>query len=178
MNFFNKIFKKKEEDDKNPESRNSKLPACLPACPRRQAQAGAGREIRKEAGSDSGAGEVNLDKENIKEEKRATKTENALIAHRILIKPRVTEKTANLAKENKYVFEVANGINKIEVKKALEAVYGVAATDVNIIKMKGKKTGAMRRIFGKRKDWKKAVVTLKNGESIDVYSTEDKKQRR
>lgn len=162
MSIFNKIFKRKEEDGKNPESRNSKLP-CLPS----------GREIRQEIGSDSVAGESNIDKADAKEEKMHgsySKAGKAPINYRVLAKPLITEKTANLDREGKYVFEVANGVNKIEVKKELEAVYGVTATNVNIIKMKGKKTGAMRRIFGKRKDWKKAVVTLKKGESIEIYS--------
>ena len=58
--------------------------------------------------------------------------------------------------------------NKIEIAKAVNDVYGVKPVSVNIIKTKGKKTRS-GRVTGKRKDWKKAVVTLKKGESIKIY---------
>ncbi|MCG2691137.1 50S ribosomal protein L23 [Candidatus Parcubacteria bacterium] len=70
--------------------------------------------------------------------------------------------------ENKYIFEVAKKANKIEIAKAVIEVYGIKPVSVNIIKMQGKKT-RYGKIAGKRKDWKKAVVTLPEGESIKVY---------
>lgn len=89
-------------------------------------------------------------------------------AYRILVKPLVTEKAANLGTENKYVFAVSSKANKIEIAKAINEVYGIKPVAVNIIKMQGKKT-RYGRVAGRTKDWKKAVVTLPEGESIKVY---------
>jgi len=89
-------------------------------------------------------------------------------AFRVLAKPLVTEKATELVSQNKYTFVVAREANKIEVAKAVYAVYGVKPMSVNIVSMKGKAV-TRGRIKGKRKDWKKAVVTLKKGESIKIY---------
>lgn len=89
-------------------------------------------------------------------------------AYRVLVRPMVTEKATNLSSVNQYVFMIDNDANKIEVSKAIYEVYGVKPTEVNIIKVKGKKVNR-GRITGKRKDFKKAIVTLKKGESISVY---------
>jgi len=89
-------------------------------------------------------------------------------AFRVLVKPLVTEKATDLSSSNKYVFVVTNAANKIEVAKAVYAVYGVRPVSVNIISMKGKQV-TRGRIKGKRKDWKKAIVTLKKGDSIKIY---------
>lgn len=89
-------------------------------------------------------------------------------AYRILIKPLVTEKVSNLGALNKYVFAVAGGANKIEIAKAVKEIYGVKPVGVNIIKMLGKKA-RYGKISGKRKDWKKAIVTLPKDETIKIY---------
>jgi len=89
-------------------------------------------------------------------------------ASRLLVRPLVTEKATTLAASSKYVFVVDKKANKISVTKAIESVYGVKATDVNIINMKGKRV-ARGKIKGKRKDWKKAIVTLAKGETIAIY---------
>lgn len=89
-------------------------------------------------------------------------------AYRVLIKPMVTEKATNLGSSNQYVFMVGIDTNKIEVSKAIQEVYGVKPISVNIIKVKGKKVNR-GRITGKRKDFKKAVITLKKGDAISVY---------
>ncbi len=89
-------------------------------------------------------------------------------AYRVLIKPMVTEKATNLVSSNQYVFMVGIDTNKIEVSKAIQEVYGVKPISVNIIKVKGKKVNR-GRITGKRKDFKKAVITLKKGDTISVY---------
>jgi large subunit ribosomal protein L23 len=86
----------------------------------------------------------------------------------ILVKPLVTEKASRLASENKYAFIVSLGANKISVAKAVKAIYGVNVLKVNIIKMEGK--AVLRgRIKGRRSDFKKAIVTLKKGETISIY---------
>lgn len=89
-------------------------------------------------------------------------------AYRWIVKPLVTEKASVLNALNQYVFAVAKDANKIEVAKAIEAIYGVRPTSVNMLRVSGKNV-RVGRIQGKRKDWKKAVVTLPAGKSIKVY---------
>lgn len=89
-------------------------------------------------------------------------------AYKVLVKPLVTEKVSNLGVLNKYIFAVALSANKIEVAKAIKEIYGVKPVGVNIINMQGKKA-RYGRISGRRKDWKKAIVTLPKGETIKVY---------
>lgn len=101
----------------------------------------------------------------VKERKEKRKFGNA---YKILLKPLVTEKAANLGTENKYVFAVASKANKVEIAKAVKEVYGIKPISVNIIKMSGKNVRS-GRIIGKRKDWKKAIIALPKGESIKVY---------
>jgi large subunit ribosomal protein L23 len=86
-------------------------------------------------------------------------------SHRVLHNHHLSEKTNALAGSGRYVFVVAKTANKIEIKKSVEAVYGVHVAKVNTVNTKGKsrKTG---RTSGKTQDWKKAVVTLKAGEKI------------
>lgn len=87
---------------------------------------------------------------------------------RVLMEPLITEKATELGVHNKYAFIVAGIANKIEVAKAIYTVYGVKPVSVNIVNMKGKVV-TRGRIRGQRKDWKKAVVTLKKGDSIKIY---------
>ena len=90
------------------------------------------------------------------------------LSARTLVKPLVTEKAANLSDNGKYAFIVNVNANKIEVAKAVSDVYGVKVEAVNIIKMKGKAV-SRGRIKGSRNDFKKAIVTLKKGEKIQMY---------
>ena len=78
-----------------------------------------------------------------------------------------TEKGANLMVLNKYLFWVAKDSNKIEIKKSVEDIYKVKVDGVNTIMMRGK-SKRVRYAIGKTPDWKKAVVTLKDGNKIDV----------
>lgn len=89
-------------------------------------------------------------------------------AHRVLIRPLITEKAANLGTLNKYAFVVSDKANKIEVSKAVTAVYGVKPINVNIVCVKGKVV-TRGRLKGRRSDLKKAIVTLKKGETIQIY---------
>ena len=81
----------------------------------------------------------------------------------------LTEKGSVLREEeNKYLFEVHPLSNKIEIKKAVETLFKVAVDDVNTLIVRGR----MRRMGpsrAKTKNWKKAIVTLKDGESIDFF---------
>jgi len=85
----------------------------------------------------------------------------------VLIGPMLTEK-GTLMKEtdNKVLFRVARGANKIEIKKAVEEIFKVKVDCVRTINCKGKKK-KMGKFEGKRPDWKKAIVALKEGEKLD-----------
>ena len=89
-------------------------------------------------------------------------------AYRVLLRPLITEKASNLGVLNKYFFAVADEANKIEISKAVFNVYGIKPIAVNVVSMQGKKT-RNGKIKGKRKDWKKAIVTLPKGKSINLY---------
>lgn len=88
----------------------------------------------------------------------------------IMIEPLFTEKISYLAPLNKYVFKVANKANKIEVKKAIEGFYGVNVASVNILKTSAKPKRVGRREMVKA-GFKKAIVTLNAGESIEPAKT-------
>ncbi len=83
----------------------------------------------------------------------------------VLVQPRVSEKSGHLVKLNKYVFLVKPGANKVVVKKAVESQYKVKVTSVNMVNTLGKFKNFGRTV-GKRSDFKKAIVTLKAGDSI------------
>ncbi|WP_277208547.1 50S ribosomal protein L23 [Isoptericola croceus] len=85
----------------------------------------------------------------------------------ILIAPVVSEKSYNLLDEGKYTFVVDPDANKTEIKIAVEKVFGVKVASVNTINRKGK-TRRTRYGLGKRKDTKRAIVTLREG-SIDIF---------
>ena len=78
-----------------------------------------------------------------------------------------TEKGANMMTLNKYMFWVDSSANKIEIRKAVEGIYKVKVDNVNTLTVKGKPK-RVRYAMGKTSDWKKAIVTLKTGEKIDV----------
>ena len=103
-----------------------------------------------------------------KEGKKVKKERKYGNAYRILVKPLITEKAANLGVENKYVFAVAIDANKVEIAKAVDELYGIKPVSVNIIKMQGKKVRQGRTI-GRRKDWKKAIIALPKGKTINIY---------
>ena len=87
----------------------------------------------------------------------------------ILIKPIVSEKSYSLMDEGKYTFEVDPRSNKTEIKIAVQEIFDVKVASVNTINRKGK-TRRTRFGMGKRKDTKRAIVTLAAGEAIDVFS--------
>lgn len=87
----------------------------------------------------------------------------------ILIKPIVSEKSYALMDEGKYTFEVDPRSNKTEIKIAVEQIFGVKVVSVNTINRKGK-TRRTRFGLGKRKDVKRAVITVGAGQAIDIFS--------
>ena len=81
-------------------------------------------------------------------------------AYDIILKPVITEQSMETADEKKYVFMVATDANKVEIKKAVEEIFGVKVAKVNTVRMQGKvkRTGAYPA--GRRAAYKKAIVTL------------------
>jgi len=89
--------------------------------------------------------------------------------HSIVRRPVVTEKSTDLkADRNQIVFEVAIKANKVEIKNAIEKLFKVKVTGVRTMQILGKRKRVGRQI-GKRPDWKKAYVTLREGDSIDFF---------
>ena len=86
----------------------------------------------------------------------------------VLLAPVVSEKSYGLLDENKYTFLVAPDANKTEIKIAVEAVFKVKVTNVNTINRAGKKRRT-RAGFGKRPDTKRAIVSVADGERIDIF---------
>ena len=84
----------------------------------------------------------------------------------IIISPIITEKSSTQAQTtNTYTFKVSINANKIEIKHAIEKIFSVKVLDVNTIRMLGKPK-RLGRYSGKRPDWKKAIVTLREGDKI------------
>ena len=89
-------------------------------------------------------------------------------ARDILIRPLITEKSPQLMEEGKYVFVVAKKANKIEIAKAVAEVFNVKVANVNTVNVSGKMK-RMGRFVGKRSDYKKAIVKLAPGETIEFF---------
>lgn len=89
----------------------------------------------------------------------------------IIRRPIILTEKANLLREqnNQVVFEVVRTANKVEIKHAVQALFNVHVTDVNTMILRGKHR-RMGRGSAKTQNWKKAIVTLKEGESIDFFS--------
>ncbi len=90
----------------------------------------------------------------------------------VLKRPILTEKATSMATASKYVFEVEKTANKIEIAKAIERMYGVTVMSVDTMRCIGtKKTRASRGkyVVGKTSTIKKAIITVKEGDAIDIY---------
>jgi large subunit ribosomal protein L23 len=89
-------------------------------------------------------------------------------ARDILIRPRITERTTELMAEGKYVFIVDKRANKIQIADAVAEIFSVKVEKVNTVNVKGK-TKRMGRTSGKRPNYKKAIVKLAPGETIEFF---------
>ena len=87
----------------------------------------------------------------------------------VLVAPVVSEKSYGLLDQNKYTFVVRTDANKTEIKVAVEAIFGVKVTAVNTINRVGKRRRT-RAGWGKRPDTKRAVVSVAEGQRIDIFS--------
>ena len=90
--------------------------------------------------------------------------------HEIIKRPLVTEKNATLQPICKYVFEVGSRANKMQIKNAVEEAFKVTVTGINVITQHGKEKRVGRRIVV-TSPWKKAIVTLKAGDKIDLFES-------
>ncbi|MBI2761488.1 MAG: 50S ribosomal protein L23 [Chloroflexi bacterium] len=86
----------------------------------------------------------------------------------VLLKPLITEKGTLLAEQNKYAFKVVKGANKLQIKTAVETAFDVHVLKVNTMVMPGK-TKRVGRSKGMTPEWKKAIVTLAEGERIEFF---------
>lgn len=89
-------------------------------------------------------------------------------AHDIILRPVITEKSTNLMEQNKYTFYVYPQANKIQIRQAVEQIFGVRVAEVHTLKVRGKKRRVGRH-EGRTPDRKKAIVTLKPGNKIEIF---------
>lgn len=90
-----------------------------------------------------------------------------------ILAPHVSEKSTGLAEgANQFVLKVAVDSTKLEIKKAVEAMFEVKVEQVRVVNMKGKTKGRMTARMGRRPDWKKAYVKLAEGQDIDLMGAE------
>jgi large subunit ribosomal protein L23 len=89
--------------------------------------------------------------------------------YQVGLKPLLTEKGTRLKEEgNQYLFRVAKTANKVEIKQAVEHLFKVTVLNVRTTRVRGK-VKRLGRFQGRRPDWKKAIATLKEGDSIELY---------
>ncbi|MBA7660929.1 50S ribosomal protein L23 [subsurface metagenome] len=89
------------------------------------------------------------------------------VPEEIILQPVVSEKSTHLLRENKYVFKVPLQVGKIEIKKAVEEIFKVRVDKVRTMQVKGKPRKWRGRMVGKTSCYKKAIVKLKEGDSIE-----------
>jgi large subunit ribosomal protein L23 len=90
--------------------------------------------------------------------------------YQVIIRPLITEKNTNLMMFNKYSFEVARESTKPQIKRAIEHIFNVNVVNVRTLNVRGKKRRRGRE-FGYQRDWKKAIVTLVEGDRIDLFES-------
>lgn len=88
----------------------------------------------------------------------------------VIIRPVITEHSYDVMDNNVYTFEVAKDSNKIEIRQAIEAIFGVTVTKVNTLNVKPKPKRVRYAKKGYTRTWKKAMVTLAEGDTIEIFS--------
>jgi large subunit ribosomal protein L23 len=91
-------------------------------------------------------------------------------AYQIIKRPIITEKNTNLMEYGKYTFEVTRDATKPQIKRAVEQIFGVTVEKVNTLNVRGKKR-RRGNVFGYAADWKKAIVTLVEGDHIEEFES-------
>ena len=88
----------------------------------------------------------------------------------IIRRPIITEKSNEMSELNQYVFEVASGANKMQVREAVEVIFDVTVTKVRTMVMPAKRARRGRSWYNRTKQWKKAIVTLEEDNSIELFN--------
>ena len=88
----------------------------------------------------------------------------------VIIRPVITEHSYDVMDNNVYTFEVAKDANKIEIRQAIEAIFGVTVKKVNTLNVKPKPKRVRYQKKGYTRTWKKAMVTLAEGDTIEIFS--------
>ena len=91
--------------------------------------------------------------------------------YNVIIRPVVSERTFDLMGQNKYTFEVAKDAPKEEIRDAVEKIFNVHVVKVNTVNVKPKNK-RVRFVQGKTRTWKKAIVTIDEGESIEIFGAQ------
>lgn len=91
-------------------------------------------------------------------------------AHDVIIRPIISEKSFDLMEMNKFTFEVAKTARKEQIAKAVEDIFGVTVVKVNTMRVSGKPK-RVRFQRGYTRSWKKAIVTLKEGDTIEIFGS-------
>ena len=86
----------------------------------------------------------------------------------VIIRPIITENSYDMMEDNVYTFEVAKDSNKVEIRQAIEAIFNVSVVKVNTLNVKPKPK-RVRYQVGQTRTWKKAMVTLKEGDTIELF---------
>ena len=86
----------------------------------------------------------------------------------VIIRPIITEHSYDMMEKNTYTFEVAKDSNKVEIAQAVEAIFNVKVVKVNTLNVKPK---PVRYQLGQTRTWKKAMVTLKEGDTIELFAS-------
>jgi large subunit ribosomal protein L23 len=152
MSIFDRIIGKKEEKVEDAEKKSPEIKI--------EKKAEVKKAENKPAAKKEKAEKL---KKEIKSRKVVKKEEN--IAHKILLENLISEKATMLAAQNKYVFKVKKDAGKFQIKEAIEGYYGVQVVSVNTIKISPKKR-IHGRTIGWKKGFKKAIVTLREGDTI------------
>lgn len=164
MGIFDKFKSKKAADDKGSVQADKKDK--VKALPKAEEGKKAPEKVKTVVAPDGKLTAVPEKSEAKAKKSRITK-EDTGNAYRVLIKPLVTEKGSLLGMYNQYVFHVAPGTNRVEVRKAIRKLYGIDPIKVNIINVRGRKI-RYGRSEGLTKAWKKAVITLAAGQKIEI----------
>jgi len=160
MGLLDKITKKSTADDKKEEQKQS-----AKVQKSESAKAADKKDVKKPSAkkTDKKVEAKKTDKKKAAEKKATA----SLFAYDIIREPVLTEKGDRGQMQGKYTFYVARGANKVEIARAISELYGVKPVSVRVLNVKGKAVRFGRRT-GTRKDRRKAVVTLKQGDTISV----------
>ena len=123
------------------------------------------KTVKKTAKASVVKSEVKTEKKTEKNE--SNKTKGSKFSYEAVKQPHISEKASYLAEKDQYTFEVSPNFNNTEIKKSVEGIYGVDVLSVNMISIPAKKR-RLGKTQGFRKAYKKAVVTIKEGQKIEI----------